>query len=95
MVRRRFAWKRQSTQTRKSKPTITSSGENRRGARTIMDDVLEDADRANRKKHNPFEGERYAYLSQSHVREDRIFEAGKSERLISKPIYNRTDRQSD
>jgi hypothetical protein len=49
--------------------------ENRKGARTVMDDVLEDADRANRKRHNIFTSERYAYLSQSHVREDRIFEA--------------------
>ena len=66
--------------------------ENRKGARTIMDDVLEDADRANRKRHNPFRGERFAYLSQSHVRKEPIFETRKSEEVARKD-NNRPSRR--
>jgi hypothetical protein len=67
--------------------------ENRKGARTIMDDILEDCDRANRKRHNTFTSERFAYLSQSYVREDRISEARESQ-TVSRQDNDRPSRRS-
>jgi hypothetical protein len=63
--------------------------ENRKGMRTVMDDILEDADRANRERNNPFKGERFAYLSQSHVREDRI-----SETRVGKEVARQDNNRS-
>jgi hypothetical protein len=93
MRKQNWKWRKTKAIIKDAKTKDSGFIENRKGARTIMDTVLEDADRANRQRHNPFRGVRFTYLSQSHVRQDRISEAREGQGMARR-TDNRPDGQS-